>query len=75
MKEHLVNKLQQLNVCSKTYCSTTILQVNRKSQEVGAQIGQPNLLTPAMVSTILMPGHYIRKVTNPAYLLIIIVVL
>ena len=38
-------------VCSKTYCFTTILQVNRKSQEIGAQIGQPNLSTPTMIST------------------------
>ena len=38
-------------VCSKTYCFTTILQVNRKSQEIGAQIGQPKLSTPTMVST------------------------
>ena len=40
-----------MSVCSKTYCFTTILQVNRKSQEIGAQIGQPKLSTPTMVST------------------------
>ena len=34
---NVINKLQQLNVCCKTYCSTTIQLLNRESQEIGAQ--------------------------------------
>ena len=34
---NVINKLWQLHVCCKTYCSTTIQLLNRESQEIGAQ--------------------------------------
>ena len=30
---NVINKLWQLNVCCKTYCPTTIQQLNRESQK------------------------------------------
>ena len=37
---NVVNKLWLLNVWCKTYCSTTIQKLNKKSQEIGAQAGK-----------------------------------
>ena len=62
---NVINKLWQLNVWCKTYCSTTIQKLNRESQEIGAQAGKSNFSTLITVSTLLMPGHNLRKVTNP----------
>ena len=42
---NVINKLWQLNVCSKNYCSTTIQYLNRESQEIGAL----NFSNPIMV--------------------------
>ena len=38
-----------------------------ESQEIGAQAGKSNFSTLIMVSTLLIPGHNLRKVTNPPY--------
>ena len=44
------------------------LQLNSstENQEIGAD-WFPNFSAPIMVSTLLMPGHNLRKVTNPPY--------
>ena len=49
-------KLAALQLNSSTEC-----------QEIGAQTGSPNFSAPIMVSTLLMAGHNLRKVTNPPY--------
>ena len=61
---NVINKLWQLNVCCKTYCSTTIQQLNTESQKIGAQTGPLNFSTPIMVSTLLMPGHNLIIIHN-----------
>ena len=64
---NVINKLWQLNVCCKTNCSTKIQYLHKESQEIGAQAGKSNFSTLITVSTLLMPGHNLGKVTNPPY--------